>query len=131
MTSLRRMCLILAALSGLMAVVAGAYAAHGPVVAGPREWIRTGSNFEMTHALAVFACVFVASLGARRALVAAGLFLVGTALFSGSLYALALGAPHVVGIATPMGGLALIAGWIALAWACWRVPKTTSGRNRT
>jgi uncharacterized membrane protein YgdD (TMEM256/DUF423 family) len=118
------MCLILAALSGLVAVVAGAWAAHGPVVAGPREWIRTGANFEMTHALAVFACVFVASLGARRALAAAVLFLIGTQLFSGSLYALALGAPRFVGVATPIGGLALIAGWIVLAWACATLGKS-------
>ena len=124
MTSLRRMCLILAALSGLMAVVAGAYAAHGPAVAGPREWIRTGSNFEMTHALAVFACIFVASLGARRALAAAVLFLAGTLLFSGSLYALALGAPRFVGVVTPAGGLSLIAGWIVLTWACATLGKS-------
>jgi uncharacterized membrane protein YgdD (TMEM256/DUF423 family) len=119
------MCLILAALSGLAAVVAGAYAAHGPVVAGPREWIGTGSNFEMTHALAVFASVFVASLGARRAMAAAVLFFVGTLLFSGSLYALALGAPHFVGVATPIGGLSLIAGWIVLAWACATLGKAS------
>jgi uncharacterized membrane protein YgdD (TMEM256/DUF423 family) len=104
-------------------VVAGAYAAHGPAVAGPREWIKTGASFETTHALAVFASVFVANLGARRALAAAVLFLVGTLLFSGSLYALALGAPHFVGVATPIGGLSLAAGWIVLAWACATLGK--------
>jgi uncharacterized membrane protein YgdD (TMEM256/DUF423 family) len=69
--------------------------------------------------------VFVASLdGGRRALAAAGLFVAGTILFSGSLYALALGAPRVIGLATPAGGLALSAGWFVLAWACARLRKT-------
>jgi uncharacterized membrane protein YgdD (TMEM256/DUF423 family) len=79
MTSLGRNCLVLAAFSGLVSVVAGAYAAHGVAVSGPREWIRTGAHFELTHALAVFACVFVATLGGRGALTAAVLFLTGTA----------------------------------------------------
>ncbi|HEY2481946.1 MAG TPA: DUF423 domain-containing protein [Caulobacteraceae bacterium] len=123
MSSLGRTCLVLAALSGGVAVIAGAYAAHGPLVAGPRQWIATGAHFELTHALAVFACVFVASLGAHRALWAAVLFLIGAALFSGSLYALALGAPKLIGLATPVGGLALIAGWFVLAWACASLKK--------
>ncbi len=124
MTSLGRNCLVLAALSGLISVVAGAYAAHGAAVSGPREWIRTGAHFELTHALAVFACVFVATLGARRALGAAVLFLAGTLLFSGSLYALALGGPKFVGMATPAGGVLLIAGWVVLTWACVGLRKS-------
>lgn len=123
MSSLGRIYLVVAALSGGFAVIAGAYAAHGPLVSGPRQWITTGAYFELTHALAIFACVFVASLGGRRALAAAGLFLAGSALFSGSLYALALGAPRVIGLATPAGGLALIAGWFVLAWACAGLQK--------
>lgn len=124
MTSLGRNCLVLAALSGLISVVAGAYAAHGAADPGPREWIRTGAHFELTHALAVFACIFVATASAGRALGAAVLFLTGTLLFSGSLYALALGAPKLVGMATPAGGLLLIAGWLLLAWACAGLRKS-------
>jgi uncharacterized membrane protein YgdD (TMEM256/DUF423 family) len=124
MTSLGRNCLVLAALSGLISVVTGAYAAHGATVPGPREWIRTGAYFELTHALAVFACVFVATSGARQALGAAVLFLTGTLLFSGSLYALALGGPKLVGMATPAGGVLLIVGWAVLAWACVSLRKS-------
>jgi uncharacterized membrane protein YgdD (TMEM256/DUF423 family) len=51
---------------------------------------------------------------------AAGLVLVGVVLFSGSLYALAFGAPRPFGIVTPFGGLALIAGWICFAAGVWR-----------
>ena len=114
MTTAGRVWPVLGALSGLASVIAGALAVHGVADPTAREWLRTGSGYEMGHALAIFACLFV---GGRRALIAAGLFLAGTVLFSGSLYALALGAPRFVGLATPVGGLALMAGWLALAWA--------------
>ncbi len=51
---------------------------------------------------------------------AAMLVLVGIILFSGSLYALTFGAPRIVGPMTPLGGLALIAGWICFAAGVWR-----------
>ena len=50
---------------------------------------------------------------------AAWLFLSGAAVFSFSLYALALGAPRIVGAITPIGGLLLLAGWLTLAWAAF------------
>jgi uncharacterized membrane protein YgdD (TMEM256/DUF423 family) len=45
---------------------------------------------------------------------------VGVVLFSGSLYALALGAPRVLGVLTPLGGLAWIAAWLLFGWGVWR-----------
>jgi uncharacterized membrane protein YgdD (TMEM256/DUF423 family) len=48
------------------------------------------------------------------------LVLLGVVLFSGSLYALTFGAPRPLGIVTPFGGLALIAGWISYAIGLWR-----------
>jgi uncharacterized membrane protein YgdD (TMEM256/DUF423 family) len=51
---------------------------------------------------------------------AALLLMVGIVLFSGSLYALTLGAPRVIGAVTPLGGLALIAGWLTFAYGMWR-----------
>jgi uncharacterized membrane protein YgdD (TMEM256/DUF423 family) len=51
---------------------------------------------------------------------AAVLVILGVLLFSGSLYALTFGAPRLVGIVTPVGGLALIAGWICFAAGVWR-----------
>jgi uncharacterized membrane protein YgdD (TMEM256/DUF423 family) len=118
MTSLARIWLALGAFSGLVSVAAGAFGAHGVADPNAKEWLRTGAAYEMSHALAVFACVWVAQNGGRRALAAAGLFLAGTVLFSGSLYAMALGGPRAIGVATPVGGLAFMAGWIALTWAC-------------
>jgi uncharacterized membrane protein YgdD (TMEM256/DUF423 family) len=115
----------LAALSGLVAVAAGAFAAHGLAGASARELMRTGSTYELAHALATLACASVAPRSRRSAGVGATLFLTGTVLFSGSLYALALGAPRVVGIVTPFGGLSFMAGWAALArsWAA-RAPAS-------
>ena len=57
----------------------------------------------------------VAPLRAASLLIVAGIL-----LFSGSLYALTLGAPRLIGVVTPIGGLALIAGWLAFAYGIWR-----------
>jgi uncharacterized membrane protein YgdD (TMEM256/DUF423 family) len=99
----------LAAVSGALAVGAGAFGAHG-AHGLPAELLKTGAQYQIVHAIAAL----VAS--ARPMGRAAGwCFVGGGALFAGSLYALALGAPKVVGIVTPFGGLALIVGWVVLA----------------
>ena len=118
MTRLGRICLVVAALCALDSVIGGAWAAH--IAGNPlaRRLMHTAAGYEMSHALAVFACALVAHLGGRRAWLAAVLFLLGVALFSGSLYLIALGAPPAIGAVTPVGGLAFIAGWLALAWSC-------------
>ncbi len=99
----------LAALSGACAVIAGAFGAHG-VGGQPAEWLKTGGEYEMIHALAAIVAV---QLGNRAAAI---LFLGGSALFAATLYAMTLGAPHWLGIVTPVGGLGMIAGWLLLAW---------------
>jgi uncharacterized membrane protein YgdD (TMEM256/DUF423 family) len=106
----------LAALSGFIAVAAGAFAAHGVTDPTAKELLRTGSTYELAHALAALLCAALAAAGMPRARLAAPWFLGGSLLFSGSLYALALGAPRAVGIVTPFGGLAFLAGWAVLAW---------------
>ena len=78
---------------------------------------QTAVQYHFWHALAILA---VPRLTGAWAKVAACLFLAGVLLFSGSLYALALGAPQVIGMITPVGGLALILGWIAFAIAAIR-----------
>jgi uncharacterized membrane protein YgdD (TMEM256/DUF423 family) len=70
----------------------------------------------MAHALATLLCAALAA-GIPRARLAPAWFLGGSLLFSGSLYALALGAPRLVGAITPFGGLAFLVGWAVLAWA--------------
>ena len=106
----------LAALSGFLAVAFGAFAAHGAKDARAAELLHTGALYQMTHALAVFGWLAVRKAGAKTGLAAPALFLVGTALFSGSLYALAFGAPRIMGLVTPFGGLCFLAGWLLLAW---------------
>ncbi len=91
-----------------------------------RELLKTGATYQMTHALAVFACALVEWLGGRRARLAPGLFLAGAVFFSGSLYALALGAPRLVGAVTPIGGLLFLLGWAVLAWGTLEIDRAKS-----
>ena len=99
---------LLAALSGAVAVLAGAMGAHG-FAGRPADWLRTGAEYQMVHAVAALIAVQM------RARVAAGLFVGGGAIFAGTLYAMALGWPRWLGAVTPVGGLLLILGWLALA----------------
>ena len=107
----------LAAIGGFMAVAMGAFAAHGVADPAARELLRTGATYAFMHSLAVLACPSLIQLGARRARLAPALFLSGVALFSGSLWAMALDAPRWLGAVTPVGGLCFLAGWGTLAWA--------------
>jgi uncharacterized membrane protein YgdD (TMEM256/DUF423 family) len=113
----------LAALSGLLSVAFGAFAAHGAKDARAAELLHTGALYQMTHALAVFAWLAVRQAGGKVGPWAPALFLGGTVLFSGSLYALAFDAPRVLGMVTPLGGLAFLAGWAILAWRAGTLPE--------
>jgi uncharacterized membrane protein YgdD (TMEM256/DUF423 family) len=106
---------LLVGLAGASAVLLGAFGAHAlrDVLEAPsRELWHTAVDYHVWHALAL---ALAAGLGrGRSGRFALAAFAIGIVLFSGSLYALALGAPHWTGIITPFGGLAFIAGWIAL-----------------
>lgn len=109
-----------AAVNGLIAVAAGAYAAHGMKVSAgviPTEWMETASRYQMWHALALLAVALLwRELTAQPFLrAAAWAFLVGILLFSGSLYLMALSDLRAVAWITPVGGLSLLLGWAALA----------------
>lgn len=106
----------LAALSGFLAAAFGAFAAHGAKDARAAELLHTGSLYQMTHALAVFGWLAIRKAGGKTGVTTPALFLVGTVLFSGSLYALAFGAPRILGMVTPFGGVCFLAGWLLLAW---------------
>ncbi len=107
----------LAGLSGFIAVAAGAFGAHGAPTPEAKALLETGGHYQLVHAVAVLAC-FALWRGAKSA--SAWLFLIGSLIFSCSLYALALGAPRILGAVTPIGGLLLLAGWLTLAWTAWR-----------
>ena len=79
---------------------------------------ETGSRYQMYHALALFVVTIAATRWPLSTVRAAGwLFIAGTLLFSGSLYALALTGVRSLGAITPVGGLCFLAGWLALAYA--------------
>jgi uncharacterized membrane protein YgdD (TMEM256/DUF423 family) len=109
--------MMLGAVSGLVSVAVGAFAAHGMHDPRGADLLRTGATYEFMHSMAVFACATFMQIGARRARFAPAFFLPGIVLFSGSLYALAFGAPRWVGFITPLGGLLFLAGWAVLIWA--------------
>lgn len=98
---------LLAALSAAIAIAAGAFGAHG-VQPPASDWLRTGGLYQLVHAVAALA---VAPL--HRA--SAWLLLIGAAIFGFSLYAMALGAPRLLGAVTPIGGALMIAGWLLLS----------------
>lgn len=105
--------------AGASAVLLGAFAAHalrGVLDPGQRDLWHTASQYHYWHALALAAACLTPASRARRA--ATVCFALGIVLFSGSLYALALRAPRWCGLITPFGGLAFVAGWVALGWAC-------------
>jgi uncharacterized membrane protein YgdD (TMEM256/DUF423 family) len=108
--------LTLAGAFGFAAVALGAFGAHGlrerlspPML----EIYRTGVLYHLVHALVVLA-VALAADRLRRPRVAAGLFCAGIAIFSGTLYLLAITGRTWLGAVTPIGGVLLLAGWAAL-----------------
>jgi uncharacterized membrane protein YgdD (TMEM256/DUF423 family) len=113
----RRNWMTLAALGGFVAVAVGAFAAHGVQDDKARAWLQTGAQYGFMHTMATFACATFMNIGARRARFAPAFFLSGVVVFSGSLYAMALGAPRWLGAITPIGGTLFLIGWGVLAWA--------------
>jgi uncharacterized membrane protein YgdD (TMEM256/DUF423 family) len=121
---LTRTFVALGAISALLAVAAGAFGAHAlraRLSPDMQAVFETGARYHMYHALALLAAAWAFTRWPGGPVVAAGwLFVAGTVLFSGSLYLLALTGQRWLGAITPLGGLAFIAGWAALAWAALR-----------
>jgi uncharacterized membrane protein YgdD (TMEM256/DUF423 family) len=122
--------LLIGALLGALAVTCGAFGAHFMpeflkaqgrsdelVLKRLGDW-EVASRYLMYHALAVIACGLLASFRPSRSLnIAVWFFILGTAIFSGMLYALVLSEQTFLGRIVPIGGLLMIFGWITLAWA--------------
>lgn len=127
---MERTLLVTGAILGALAVGLGAYGAHGleallegaPEAAKRLGWWQTAVSYHLPHAAMIVVCALVRARGPGRAPVVAGVaFAAGILLFSGTLYAMTLGAPRWLGAITPLGGLSLIAGWLALAFTAQRV----------
>ncbi len=121
---MERLFFALGSASGFVAVAAGAFAAHGlreQLTPEMLEVFETAVRYQLVHALALLAVAWAATRWPGGAATGAGwLFLAGTVLFSGSLYALSLTGLRWLGAITPLGGLAFLAGWASLAWAAYR-----------
>jgi uncharacterized membrane protein YgdD (TMEM256/DUF423 family) len=121
--------LSLGALSGCIAVAAGAFAAHGLKARLSPDLLavfETGARYQMYHALllclvGVLAIRSSADGTPTSLLACAGLLLAGTLLFSGSLYVLALTGQRWIGAITPLGGICFLLGWLLLGWASLRI----------
>ncbi len=101
---------VAACVSAAIAIMAGAFGAH--MASGPAiEWLKTGASYQLIHAVA-------AIVGGRRHPAPSTALLVGSSIFSFSLYALALGGPRWLGAVAPIGGSAMILGWL---WMAYRV----------
>lgn len=112
-----RIWLALAALNGLMAVAGGAFGAHAVSDPQAKEWLRTGAQYQLAHAVAGLACYGLLRLSIGPASWAGWLFGFGALIFGGSLYLMALTGVRILGAVTPIGGVLLLAGWAVLIWA--------------
>ncbi len=108
------------AVFGFLGVAAGAFGAHAlraRMVPEMLDVYETAVRYQMYHALALLLTGFMAHRLYSSALPAAGLlFFIGIIIFSGSLYLLVFTGSRLWGAVTPIGGLAFLAGWLALAW---------------
>jgi uncharacterized membrane protein YgdD (TMEM256/DUF423 family) len=119
-----RLWVILGSLSAFIGVAMGAFGAHGLAEhLEPRMLavFNTGAQYQMYHALALVGLgIWAAKNPATSTSLPGWAFVVGTVLFSGSLYALAISGIKILGAITPLGGVSFLIGWLALAWAAWK-----------
>ncbi len=119
--------LVIAGVSGLLAVMLGAFGAHGlkdKIDASLLSAFHTGVQYHFYHTLALLlVALWLVKFPQASALLWAGVaFIVGMLLFSGSLYALALGGPRWLGPVTPLGGISFMIGWLCVVISAWRLP---------
>lgn len=110
--------LVTAGLLGAIAIALGAFGAHAlkerlALIPEASAWWQTATFYLLTHAVAIGAV-------AGRSVWPVRLWAAGSVIFAATLYAMALGAPRWFGAITPLGGSALIAGWVVLAWTARR-----------
>lgn len=115
------------AIGGFLSVAMGAFAAHGlRNVLDPQAlgWIETGVRYQFWHSVALLAVAALMAVRPARPLsIAAGAFVIGMVLFSGSLYAMALSGWLGFAWITPLGGAFFLAGWIVLGVYAWQLRR--------
>ncbi|MBK6758177.1 MAG: DUF423 domain-containing protein [Agitococcus sp.] len=118
------MFVFLGALNMAIAVMLGAFGAHGlknKVTVEQLAWWHTGVEYHVYHALALLILGTLIAAQPQLAIPkgSAWALQIGIVIFSGSLYAMTLGAPRWFGAITPIGGTAFIVGWLWLAYSAW------------
>jgi uncharacterized membrane protein YgdD (TMEM256/DUF423 family) len=111
-----RICLAVGSISAFISVAFGAFAAHGlskTMSEGNLAIFKTGAQYQMYHALALLILGVWAGTQPISATLAGWCFTLGSVIFSGSLYALALTDVRILGAITPIGGVLFLVGWIA------------------
>ena len=106
-----------AAVSGMLAVVAGAFGAHGLKARLSPEQLEswaTAAQYHLLHSVVLLALALFATYSGRSIKLPATLLSAGIVLFSGSIYLLVLAKMRWLGPVTPIGGLLLILGWLSL-----------------
>ncbi|NES79369.1 MULTISPECIES: DUF423 domain-containing protein [Okeania] len=122
-----RIFLVIASILGGLSVVAGSFASHALKEKFSQYFLdifQTGARLQMYHSLALLMVAFLLTIEElpQGLMVAAGYaFIIGIAIFSGSLYALSLTGIKWLGAITPIGGIALIIGWGCMAVAGWNL----------
>lgn len=131
---MNRLLTTLAAIFSFTGVAFGALGAHAlksavgalPEAAERLAWWETAARYHLIHALGLgLLSVLAGHVQGRITRVAAACFVAGIALFSGSLYALALTGTRAFGMVTPFGGLAFLAGWLLVGVAAQKLPRAT------
>jgi uncharacterized membrane protein YgdD (TMEM256/DUF423 family) len=127
---MQRLLLLCSAVNGFLAVVLGAFGAHGlknllqdqPDVARRLAWWDTAAHYHLAHAVAIGVLALAAERVHRRWLArASGAMLIGIALFCGSLYVMALTGVTGLGAVTPLGGFGFLVGWALLGMGALRM----------
>jgi len=125
-----RCCLLVGALYGALAVTTGAFGAHGledRLTAEGMNWWHTAVQYQFWSLSGLLVLGLLTETRLTRG--AGWCFTLGIGIFSGTLYAMALGGPRWLGAVTPVGGLLLIAGWLCLAWAGYQRKAQEERKN--
>jgi len=121
---MERIFFLLGAISAFIGVAAGAFGAHGLEERLHAEMLSVfeiGVRYQMYHAFGLLAAAWAYAKRPSRLVSSGGwLFVLGTVLFSGSLYLLSITGLKWFGAVTPFGGISFLAGWFCLAVAAWR-----------
>jgi uncharacterized membrane protein YgdD (TMEM256/DUF423 family) len=122
-----RLWILIGSISGGLSVITGAFGAHGlrdQFTPRQMEIYQTACHYQLAHALALLAVGILAGTVAKDSsslTISGWAFTIGTIIFSGSLYALALTDIKILGAITPIGGLAFIVGWFSLAYTAFKM----------